>query len=116
MGVSRDLAREVKELKVVVGCVEACIPRETRKAVQLFKRAAGSSDAPQSPREFEIESKILALREEMETQIQDAAASLTDGRERMTAIVRGLEKKQEILESHLEDVRKNNQGPSQGPS
>merc|ERR1712172_325357 len=50
---SEDLTREVKELKCLVGCMEACIPRETRKAVQLFKRAAGSTDqAPASPRDF----------------------------------------------------------------
>merc|ERR1712054_667146 len=75
--ISTDLIREMKELKVIVGCVEACIPRETRKAVQLFKRAAGSSDnvEPASPREFAMEGKILA-------------------------------RKQEMLESHLEDVRR----------
>merc|ERR1712039_1095681 len=65
--ISRDLHNEINELKCIVGCVEACIPRETRKAVQLFKRAAAASDGPpSSPREFAIESKILELREEMQ--------------------------------------------------
>lgn len=106
--ISTDLVKEMKELKVIVGCVEACIPRETRKAVQLFKRAAGSADTvePPSPREFAMEGKILAFKEEMAIQIQDATATLNSGREHMTAIVKGLERKQEILESHLEDVRR----------
>jgi hypothetical protein len=108
----RDLLAEVNELKVVVGCVEACIPRETRKAVQLFKRAAGSTDVPASPREFAIESKILVLREEMQGQIQEATTSLEDARERMTAVVKALEKKQEILESRMEDVRRTTQSTS----
>jgi hypothetical protein len=105
--VSRDLAREVKELKVVVGCVEACIPRETRKAVELFKRASGSGErVPTSPREFAMESKILALKEEMQGQIQGAQESMETGHDRMQAIVKGLEKKQDLLQSHIEDVRK----------
>lgn len=113
--VSGDLAREMKELKVLVGCVEACIPRETRKAVDLFKRAAGSSanQEPSSPREFAMEGKILALREEMESQIQGAADSLKSGRDHMTIIVKGLEKKQEMLESHMEEVRRTNRTPPQ---
>lgn len=111
--ISRDLLKEINELKCVVGCVEACIPRETRKAVQLFKRAAGSSDgAPASPREFAIDSKILQLREEMQSKIDGATDTLNDGRERMTAIVRNLEKKHDVLESCLEDVRRSAQPAS----
>jgi len=106
--VALDLNREIKELKVIVGCVEACIPRETRKAVALFKREAGTSDGqePSSPREFAMEGKILALKEEMVGQMQNATAELQNGRTHMTAIVKGLERKQEILESRLEDVRR----------
>jgi hypothetical protein len=104
--IDSDIMRELKELKCLVGCIEACIPRETRKAVQLFKRAAGAGDSePQSPREFKLESKILQLREEVETQIQDATATLHHGREHMTKLVKSLEKKHEILDARLEDVR-----------
>lgn len=106
----RDLLKEVNELKVILGCVEACIPRETRKAVQLFKRASGSADAvPQSPREFAMEGKILALREDLDAIKQDSNVSLESNRQQMTAVVKNLEKKQEMLASHVDDIRKGTQ-------
>lgn len=101
--VDSDIMKEVNELKCIVGCIEACIPRETRKAVQLFKRASGSAEGRAlSPREFDVESKILQLREDMQTQIQDATDTLHKGREDMTAVVKGLERKQELLDARLQ--------------
>jgi len=113
--VDTDIMKEVNELKCIVGCIEACIPRETRKAVQLFKRAAGSSEATLSPREFNVESKILQLREDMQNKIQDAADSLHKGREDMTAVVKGLERKHDLLEARLESARFPTQVPFASP-
>merc|ERR1719323_1755137 len=68
---NEDICRELKELKCVLGCLEACVPTETRKAIQLFKRAAGapggsSVDIPATPVEMELEGKIAILREEVQ--------------------------------------------------
>jgi len=116
--ISNNLQQELKELKCLVGCVEACIPRETRKAVQLFKRAAGANEGdPMSPREFHVDSKILQLREEMQVKIEGASNRLEDGREHMQQIVRGIERKQDLLDAKLSDVKAlvSRPGSIQGP-
>jgi len=103
-----DLRKDMQELKCLVGCLEACVPQETRKAVALFKRAAGAAVAqqgPVSPREFELDRKLLELRSEVESQMQGVAETVGDGKEYMNQIVRGLERKQELMEGRLHDVR-----------
>merc|ERR1712232_1492811 len=94
----KDLRREVNELKCVVGCVEACIPRETRKAVDLFKRAAGSGEAyPTTPRSFNVESKIITMRDDLDTRLKIAEESVSAQCERVTTAVHSIEKRLDAL-------------------
>merc|ERR1712226_1199063 len=94
----QDLRREVNELKCVVGCVEACIPRETRKAVDLFKRAAGSGEAyPTTPRSFNVESKIITMRDDLDTRLKIAEESVSAQCERVTTAVHSIEKRLDAL-------------------
>jgi len=96
------LRHDMNELKVLVGCLEACIPRETRKAVDLFKRAAGADDRrPSSPRQFEVEGKILRLRDDMDTRIREAETAIKDQCDRVTQIVRSVEKRQNLTEEKM---------------
>jgi len=102
-----SLRRDMKEVKCLVGCLEACIPRETRKAVDLFKRAAGASEhslVPTSPQEFEVEGKILILRDDMETRLNTAEAAIKDQCEHVVQIVRNMEKRQDRLAGELAKV------------
>eukprot|EP00930_Biecheleria_cincta_P034823 TRINITY_DN24010_c0_g1_i1.p1 TRINITY_DN24010_c0_g1~~TRINITY_DN24010_c0_g1_i1.p1 ORF type:complete len:653 (+),score=167.73 TRINITY_DN24010_c0_g1_i1:31-1959(+) len=101
----KDLHQELQELKVIVGCIEACVPKETRKAIALFKRAAGASDELiVTPRTFKVESEILGLREDMETRLKAAEHHVSEQCDNMFIAVRGLEKKQDRLESQVQDV------------
>lgn len=107
---NEDMHRELQELKCLVGCLEACVPQETRKAIALFKRAVGAdgvaaSNAPESPMELELEGKILILREEMENKLRAAEATIADQCEHVNTIVRGLERKQEMLDGKFDDFR-----------
>jgi len=100
-----DLHREVQELKVLVGCLEACIPRETRKAVELFKRAAGAPDTrPRSPTQMQLEGKILILQDQLETRLKAAEEVVAGQCDRVTTVVRELERKQEQFDSHLASI------------
>ena len=60
-----DVEQDVKELKCVVGCLEACIPKDTRKAVQLFKRAAGLEEHTAEGMDLvrlQLEGRILSVQ------------------------------------------------------
>eukprot|EP00747_Dinoflagellata_sp_TGD_P163927 gnl/TRDRNA2_/TRDRNA2_183159_c0_seq1.p1 gnl/TRDRNA2_/TRDRNA2_183159_c0~~gnl/TRDRNA2_/TRDRNA2_183159_c0_seq1.p1 ORF type:complete len:891 (+),score=192.93 gnl/TRDRNA2_/TRDRNA2_183159_c0_seq1:72-2675(+) len=105
--VNEDLRRDTQELKVLVGCLEACVPRETRKAVQLFKRATAAPEnkGPSSPRELEADAKLLALREEMESRAKSSEMQLLEQREALTQIMKGIERSQDMLFSKFEDLR-----------
>jgi len=99
----KDLRQEVQELKVVVGCIEACVPKETRKAIQLFKRAAGSTGESQvSPRALARAGEILMLREDMETRLRAAEVTVSEQCENITSVVKGLERKQDMMEWKIE--------------
>ncbi|CAE7475842.1 unnamed protein product [Symbiodinium sp. CCMP2592] len=99
----QDLRREVQELKVLVGCMEACVPKETRKAIQLFKRGAGVSDE-----EFitagglKLHADVEALREELQVRLADVetnSAQQHDSFDSLNSMVQDLETKQERLSS-----------------
>merc|ERR1712150_71025 len=105
---NEDMHRELQELKCLVGCLEACVPQETRKAIALFKRATGAdgvaaNNAPDSPLELELEGKILILREDMENKLRASKELISDQCEHVNKIVRSLEWKQEALDSKFED-------------
>merc|ERR1711933_645297 len=101
---TEDIRRDMQELKVLVGCLEACIPKETRNAVNLFKRAVAVVDEqPHSPRHLQLEGQILALREDMEARMTGAEDSCGDQCGKVTEIVRSMERKQELWESKLHD-------------
>merc|ERR1712151_1215248 len=51
---------------------------------------------------------ILILREEMETKLRAAEATVADQCEHVNTIVRGLERKQEMLDGKFDDFRSNN--------
>jgi len=91
------------------------VPQETRKAIALFKRATGADGvsaptAPESPLELELEGKILILREEMENKLRVAESTIADQCEHVHTIVRGLERKQEMLDGKFNDFRSSNVG------
>ncbi|CAE7431560.1 unnamed protein product, partial [Symbiodinium pilosum] len=95
----QDLRREVQELKVLVGCMEACVPKETRKAIQLFKRGAGVSDE-----EFitagglKLYADVEALREELQTRLADVETNTAQQHESLSSMVQELDTKQEKLQ------------------
>eukprot|EP00927_Polykrikos_kofoidii_P070624 TRINITY_DN67039_c0_g1_i1.p1 TRINITY_DN67039_c0_g1~~TRINITY_DN67039_c0_g1_i1.p1 ORF type:complete len:828 (-),score=175.52 TRINITY_DN67039_c0_g1_i1:138-2621(-) len=100
-----NVRRDMQELKCLVGCLEACVPRETRKAVELFKRAAGSDDRrPRSPRQFEVEGSILALREELQSRLSTAESVVKDQCDHVVQIVRNLERRQDSFDSRIGSV------------
>ncbi|CAE7606924.1 unnamed protein product [Symbiodinium sp. CCMP2456] len=96
----QDLRREVQELKVLVGCMEACVPKETRKAIQLFKRGAGVSDE-----EFitagglKLYADVEALREELQVRLADVETNSAQQHDSLNSMVQDLETKQERLSS-----------------
>jgi len=103
---NEDTHRAVQELKCLVGCLEACVPQETRKAIALFKRAAGAdAPVPSSPREFELQSKILLLREDVQVRLSEAESKVSDQCEHVVQIVKGLEKQHVRLQEDLERLR-----------
>ncbi|CAE7855378.1 unnamed protein product [Symbiodinium microadriaticum] len=96
----QDLRREVQELKVLVGCMEACVPKEARKAIQLFKRGAGVSDE-----EFitagglKLYADVEALREELQVRLADLETNSAQQHDSLNSMVQDLETKQERLSS-----------------
>ncbi|CAE7208921.1 unnamed protein product [Symbiodinium natans] len=96
----QDLRREVQELKVLVGCMEACVPKETRKAIQLFKRGAGVSDE-----EFitagglKLHADVESLREELQTRLADLETNTAQQHDNLNSMVQELETKQDKLHS-----------------
>merc|ERR1711920_92515 len=106
---NEDMLRELQELKCLVGCLEACVPQETRKAIALFKRATGADgvsapSAPESPLELELENKLRV-----------AEATIADQCEHVNTIVRGLERKQEMLDGKFDDFRSSKAAPASRP-
>eukprot|EP00428_Durinskia_dybowskii_P054642 CAMPEP_0170329066 /NCGR_PEP_ID=MMETSP0116_2-20130129/65447_1 /TAXON_ID=400756 /ORGANISM="Durinskia baltica, Strain CSIRO CS-38" /LENGTH=153 /DNA_ID=CAMNT_0010582197 /DNA_START=1 /DNA_END=458 /DNA_ORIENTATION=+ len=101
-----DLHRQVSEIKVTVGCLEACVPRDTRKAIELFKRAAGKQehDREMTPLSLELEGKILLLQDETEKRLKAAEATMSSHVDRVNLVVRDLERKQGHLQEQLEAV------------
>lgn len=96
-----DLRREVQELKVLVGCMEACVPKETRKAIQLFKRGAGVSDEEFiSPQELKTHTQLISMREELQGQFSEMEMNAAQRYDNMNAQLQELEMKQERVE-HL---------------
>jgi len=117
-----DIHREVSEAKVSIGCLEACVPKETRKAVQLFKRAAGAGEEtrPMTPVTMQLEGKILTMQDQVETRLKAAELTVAGQCDRVTKIVRELERKQEHFSDELLGVNKklaltSNKGPPQEP-
>ncbi|CAK9102268.1 Uncharacterized protein SCF082_LOCUS47804, partial [Durusdinium trenchii] len=97
----QDLRREVQELKVLVGCMEACVPKETRKAIQLFKRGAGASDEEFiSPQELKAHTELISMREEINGQLSEMEMNAAQRYDNLNAQVQELEMKQEKVE-HL---------------
>lgn len=101
-----DLHREVQEIKMLVGCLEACIPKETRKAVQLFKRAAGAQEdmRPKTPIHMQLEGKILVLQDQIETRLKFAEEVIAGQCDRVSMVVHELQRKQDQFDSHLATV------------
>lgn len=96
-----DLRREVQELKVLVGCMEACVPKEIRKAIQLFKRGAGVSDEEFiSPQELKTHTQLISMREELQGQFSEMEMNAAQRYDNMNAQLQELEMKQERVE-HL---------------
>lgn len=102
---NEDTHKAVQELKCLVGCLEACVPQETRKAIALFKRAAGADVPPASPREFELQSKILLLRDDVQVRLANAESKVSDQCEHVVQIVKGLERQHGLLKEDLERLR-----------
>jgi len=97
----QDLRREVQELKVLVGCMEACVPKETRKAIQLFQRGTGASDEEFiSPSELKAHTQLLSLREEMDGRLAEIQMNAAQRYDNMNLQLQELEMKQERVE-HL---------------
>eukprot|EP00435_Cladocopium_sp_Y103_P070244 s571_g34.t2 len=97
----QDLRREVQELKVLVGCMEACVPKETRKAIQLFKRGAGVSDEEFiSPQELKTHTQLISMREELQGQFSEMQMNAAQRYDNMNAQLQELEMKQDRVE-HL---------------
>mmetsp|Transcript_16336 Transcript_16336/g.38667 ORF Transcript_16336/g.38667 Transcript_16336/m.38667 type:complete len:590 (+) Transcript_16336:64-1833(+) len=109
----QDLRREVQELKVLVGCMEACVPKETRKAIQLFKRGAGVSDE-----EFitagglKLQADVEILREELQTRLADVESNAAQQCDNLSSMVQDLEAKQEKL---LSLIKKSRPPSEEGP-
>lgn len=101
-----DLRREVMELKTVVGCLEACVPKETRKAIQLFKRAAGAEGEPKqvTPRTLQFEGKLLTLQDEVLVRLGEAEARIASQCESVTHLVKGVQVRQDTIKAELTDV------------
>mmetsp|Transcript_121 Transcript_121/g.259 ORF Transcript_121/g.259 Transcript_121/m.259 type:complete len:673 (-) Transcript_121:64-2082(-) len=103
----KDLRREVAEMKALVGCIEACVPKETRKAIQLFKQAAGAvNEIVVTPRGLKLEGDILGLREDMETRLKAAEQVVEEQCQRVTMAVKNIERKQESLSYELDGNRR----------
>jgi len=105
--------RELREIQVVVGCIEACVPRETRKAVQLFKRAAvpspgciADSAASSVTREqMEAEARLHKLREEIEKQLSGGISMISREYENVLQVVKGIERAHISLRSEVDDIK-----------
>lgn len=54
-----------------------------------------------TPRTFKVESEILGLREDMEIRLKAAEQNVSEQCDNMFIAVRGLEKKQDRLESQV---------------
>lgn len=113
---SADIRNEMKELKCLAGCLEACVPRETRKAIELFKRAAlqradGEQLAPDTPRRFKFESEVLLLRNDMETRLDSAEDLVKRQCDSVTDAVRGVERQLKMLEYKITGPSPSNSRP-----
>lgn len=104
--VGNDLRREVMELKTVVGCIEACVPKETRKAIQLFKRAAGAEGAARqiTPRTLDLEGKFLNHQQDVETRLAEAESRIADQCTKVTTVVKSLQYKQDNIRAEMTDL------------
>ncbi|CAJ1382451.1 unnamed protein product [Effrenium voratum] len=95
----QDLRREVQELKVLVGCMEACVPKETRKAIQLFKRGAGMPDEELiSPESLKLQTDVISWREELQQQLTESETNAAQRWDGLNAQLVELEMKQEKVE------------------
>eukprot|EP00933_Yihiella_yeosuensis_P012287 TRINITY_DN12064_c0_g1_i1.p1 TRINITY_DN12064_c0_g1~~TRINITY_DN12064_c0_g1_i1.p1 ORF type:complete len:678 (-),score=195.45 TRINITY_DN12064_c0_g1_i1:51-2033(-) len=113
----KDLRREVQELKVIVGSLEACVPKETRKAIQLFKRAAGvNEEFLISPEALSMDSKLLSLREDLESRLTKAETTVVEQVDNINKIVKGFERKQVAYEQKLGIEVPTSPAKSEGPS
>jgi division protein CdvB (Snf7/Vps24/ESCRT-III family) len=96
------LIEEVERLKSIVECLEACAPKETKKAMQFFRKAGGASTRDSYP--AELEAQILNIRDEVGKALDIQRTDAERIQNNVSDALRGLERDIEIQSSRVGDL------------
>merc|ERR1719487_1829558 len=97
-----EMYEEVERLKSIVECLEAAAPKETKKAMQFFRKAGGAATRDAHP--VELEAQVLGIREEVARAFDVQRAEAERTQNNVFSVLRGLEREVEIQRSRLGDL------------